>query len=586
MLRGFRWQFVALIGALLLFSTVLILNGANTPAPTPIQVEPSATQAPPTQTVAPSITPEPVTAVLLTAINAPDAVVTFREGVVGQVERFNPLLQGQNAAEDSINRLIFEGLVTTNSYGEPIPLLATEWIVASNRIEYVFRLRQDVLWQDGVPFTAGDVAFTVGLLSDTASSIDPQVTAFWQTVEVEVLGDHLIRFRLTQPLGSFLDVLQVGILPEHALQGVTADQVLAHPFNLSPIGTGAYQLEALRTTTGNRIDAVDLRLAPTYRLRDPQAIPYTIERMRFQIYPGVESVRAAFEAGELDGLLSGSTSERQSLLTLNDANQYTQLAPRIGFLLFNWQRPAEGEAPNPFRDPRVRSALTLGLNQDSIIERNMVNVAVPANNPLLPGTWGYSAALQFPTYDLTTAQTLLQRANLTADATSTAPLISATLLVPDIAPFPTIADEIRQQWGLLNVQITPEVVDATTYAARLDNSEFDMALVEFSLGNSADPDPYAFWHQGQYPDGANYGAVDDRRISEIVERARRDPFGLNRIDYYRTFQAEFIDRAIAIPLYYPLMTYTVRNNVEGVQLGVMGVPSDRFRNLNEWVITP
>src|SRR5690606_13016599 len=170
-----------------------------------------------------------------------------------------------NTAESDITALIFEGLTRMNAYGEPEPNLAQSWVISSDGLEYIVTLRSDVLWQDGVPFTAADVDFTMSILRAPDFPGDPQLGTFWRTVEAEVLGDHLVRFRLTQPLGSFLDKLRIGILPAHALLGTSAAQLVGHPFNLSPIGTGPYQLEALRTNSGDRIAQIDLRAAPVYQ---------------------------------------------------------------------------------------------------------------------------------------------------------------------------------------------------------------------------------------------------------------------------------------------------------------------------------
>jgi peptide/nickel transport system substrate-binding protein len=130
--------------------------------------------------------------------------------------------------------------------------------------------------------------------------------------------------------------------------------------------------------------------------------------------------------------------------------------------------------------------------------------------------------------------------------------------------------------------ITVEAVDTTSYQQRLENAEFDMAIVELPLG--ADPDIFAYWHVGQYPDGLNYGGMADDRLSEILERARQESNGLNRVDLYRQFQQLFVNRAVAIPLYYPLYTYAVNERVSGVQLGFISQPSDRLRTIHDWQI--
>ena len=148
-----------------------------------------------------------------------------------------------------------------------------------------------------------------------------------------------------------------------------------------------------------------------------------------------------------------------------------------------------------------------------------------------------------------------------------------------------LAQEIATQWSQIGLEVQVDAVDIATYHARLESGEFDTALIEFTTGN-ADPDIYTFWHQGQYPDGQNYGGANDRTISELLERGRQDINGTNRIVFYQAFQREFIERAIAIPIYYPLFTYLVRSNVDGVQLGFVGSPQDRFQTLANWQVNP
>src|SRR5690606_28750419 len=147
-------------------------------------------------------------------------IVTFREGLVGPVLRLNPLLAELNPAERDITSLIYEGLTDTNEYGEPVPDLAREWVISANGLEYIVTLRDDVLWQDGIPFTAEDVVYTMSLLRSPDFPGPEALGEFWRTVETEQLDSHLVRFRLTQPLGSFLEKLSIGILPHHALAGI------------------------------------------------------------------------------------------------------------------------------------------------------------------------------------------------------------------------------------------------------------------------------------------------------------------------------------------------------------------------------
>src|SRR5690606_7023925 len=156
------------------------------------------------------------------------------------------------------------------------------------------------------------------------------------------------------------------------------------------------------------------------------------------------------------------------------------------------------------------------------------------------------------------------------------------LLTPSDPALVALAQDIAAQWAQLGVQVNVELVDPQTYLQRLQAHDFAAALVEYDLG--ADPDVYAYWHEGQYPDGLNYGGITDRRISEMLERGRRDASGINRKVFYQQFQRYFIERATAVPLYYPLYTYVVSAQISGVQLGFIGTSSDRFRTIKDWFI--
>jgi peptide/nickel transport system substrate-binding protein len=595
MLRGFRWQFLALLMALAIFIIALTTRtppvNITPPEPTPpvdaVGVADDLQEA--TSTPADV---QPLPSPVLVDIAQP-GIPTYREALVGSVQRLNPLLAGLNPADRDITALIFEGLTQINEYGEPYPALAQEWVVSFDGLEYVVTLRDDVLWQDGTPFTAADVVYTMSILSSSDFPGPHKLGEFWRTVETERINDHLVRFRLAQPLGSFPEALRIGILPYHALQGTTAAQIASHPFNLTPIGTGPYQLEALGVVDGE-IRVIDLRAAPVYRQRPEGETGYALERISFRLYDTFEDTLEALRSGEVDGYAARDQMERLPLLNLAGLYiPHTTFEPTVGMVIFNWVN----EDFPVFRVQRVRQALETGLNRSSIIERHLLNLAVRADSPLPPLSWGYNGDLIWPNYDQGVARELLRTASIPQrrqpedDPESTEEVIEQpesdalfafTILTLDSPALVNVAQEIASQWSQLDVEVSIEAVDVETYRRRLESADFDAALAELSKEGSADPDLYIFWHEGQYPDGQNYGGANDRTISEALENARRDHSGTNRAIHYRRFQQEFVSRAIAIPLYYPLYTYVVSPRVTGVQLGFIGSPADRFMTIRDW----
>ncbi|MCC6803588.1 MAG: hypothetical protein IT319_11950 [Anaerolineae bacterium] len=592
MLRGYRWQLIALLLSAVLFIVSMALRSSE-PVP---EIPPTETSAPATATpdnvvIPPTAIPDATSAAPITAVTTGGH---YYEALVGNVQRLNPLFVQLNPVDQDIASLIFEGLTRTDSYGEPVPALAERWIISSDGLEYIVFLRQDVLWQDGVPFTAADVIYTMSLLRAPDFPGDADLGAFWRTVETEQLGENIIRFRLAQPLGNFLDRLQVGILPEHALRGTSAAQIADHPFNLTPIGTGPYQLEALRSADGTTIDQVDLRVSPIYRQRpEGQQHAFALDRVTFRLYDTTDAALNALESGEVDGFAARDRGERAPLF--NAANAYdielhNQLEATLGVIIYNWVKD------DFFHEQRVRTALETGIDRTSTIERTMSNAAIVANSPLMPGSWAYLPNLQWPAYNPDQARQLLQTASERLDrlngdetpteapATGNGVLFAFSILTPNDPSLVSLTNEIATQWSQLNLAVTVEAVDIDTYKARLQAHDFDAALVEYSLGGSADPDVYTFWHEGQYPDGKNYGGVSDTRISQLLERARQDPFGINRVQHYQDFQREFVARAVALPMYYPLFTFATSPEVRGVQLGYIASPTDRFRNIGDWAI--
>ena len=90
------------------------------------------------------------------------------------------------------------------------------------------------------------------------------------------------------------------------------------------------------------------------------------------------------------------------------------------------------------------------------------------------------------------------------------------------------------------------------------------------------------WLWGQITMGQNYAGLDHRQISEIIETARITLDPTPRAALYRQFQELFAEEVPAILLYHPVYTYGVDRKVEGVQIGPLMVPSDRFATANLW----
>src|SRR5688572_29589325 len=92
-------------------------------------------------------------------------------GVVNAVIQPEPpgLMMGivQNGPTQMVSGNIYEGLLRYSPKLEPLPGLAESWTVSEDAKIYTFKLKPDVAWHDGKPFTSADVLFSIEMLKQT-----------------------------------------------------------------------------------------------------------------------------------------------------------------------------------------------------------------------------------------------------------------------------------------------------------------------------------------------------------------------------------------------------------------------------------
>ncbi|MBA3530998.1 MAG: peptide ABC transporter substrate-binding protein, partial [Ardenticatenales bacterium] len=136
----------------------------------------------------------------------PEQGGSYVEGISSHPGNLNPLYL-QTRADHDLAGLLFHRLTRATESGMIEAELATSWDISDNRGRYTFHLREDVLWHDGAPFTAADVAFTIRVIQDPAYEGDPAAADLWRNVEVEVVNPHTIRFTLPTSLIPFAPFL-------------------------------------------------------------------------------------------------------------------------------------------------------------------------------------------------------------------------------------------------------------------------------------------------------------------------------------------------------------------------------------------
>lgn len=519
-----------------------------------------------------------------TTITAPEPVKggSYAEALIGSFQRLNPLLDYYHAADRSVDTLIFGRLFSFDPRGNPIREYAETYGVSADGTIYNVSLRANVKWHDGKPVTSQDVVFTIEMMRQGDGVIPADLIAFWKEVDVKALDENTIQFRLPEPFAPFLDYLTFGILPDHLLNGMNFQEMIDSPFNLQPVGFGPYQFDQLVVENG-QIKGVSLKAFESYY--NGQAF---IQRMIFMYYSDSTAALDAYRNGMVQGISEIDAEILDEALSEPDLSVYTGRSPQLSLILFN----LKDSSASFLQSADVRRALYMAINRQALIDRLMNGQGILADSVIFPESWAYYEGNPRVEYDPTRAQQILSEAGYVLPAEGD-PIrakeevaLKFTMLYPDGQQYRLLAEAIQKNWQAIGVAVTIEPVSYDILVQdRLYSRAYQAALVDLNLSRSPDPDPYPFWDQVQATgDGQNYTQWDHAVASQYLEDARVTVDQTERARLYRNFQVLFSENLPALPLYYPVYSYGVSNEVQGIRMGPLYDSSDRFATVMQWFL--
>ena len=506
----------------------------------------------------------------------------YSEALVGGLSRLNPLLDATNSADRDVDRLVFSGLVSYDASGLPIPELADSWGVSQDGKTYNFSIRQNATWHDGIPVTADDIIFTIGLIGEDASMYPSSVKELWKSIQVNKLNEKTIQFVLPEPFAPFLDYVTFGVLPVHVLAGTNSEALASSPFNLAPIGTGPYKFDKLIIENG-AIAGVQLIANDNFYKQRPYR-----DQVIFKYYPTAETAYDAYASGQVLAISQIPPAIISKALADPGLNLYSARLPELSMVLLNLNNPEV----DFFQDVKVRKALYQGLNRKYIVEKLMAGQAILADSPIFPGTWAFNdkiAPLRFDpessVANLKNAGYILASKAEVVRQNEEGKKLAFKMIHPDDELHTQIAEAIKQDWAALGVDVTlvPMPYDQMKNAA-LAPRDYQAALVDINLMKTPDPDPYPFWHESEATGGQNYSQWVNRAASEFIEQARVNPDYTERARLYKNFQVIFAKEVPAIPLYYPVFTFGISSSLQNAQIPPLFDTSDRFLTITDWFL--
>jgi peptide/nickel transport system substrate-binding protein len=359
---------------------------------------------------------------------------------------------------------IFEPLIRRDANQKLVPALATSW-KAIDDLTWEFKLRKNVRFHDGSPFTADDVVFTLKRVPNVPNSPSSFATFTKPIVDVKVVDPHTIVFKtagahvlLPSDLASVLVVSKL-----HGEKAATED----YNSGKAAIGTGPYKFSeyipnqriVLAANYGywggeEPWDKITFKI-----LTNPAARVAALLSGDVQMIETVPTADIAKLSGDKNFSLSDKVSNRVIYVHLN---QSTEKSPP--FVADKSGKPLE---KNPFRDARVRKALSMAINRDAIADRIMEKKAVPAAQLLPDFFYGTSKKLKPVKFDPEGAKKLLAEAGYPNGFAITIHGPNNRYINDD-----KIAQAIAQFYSRAGIDAKVETMPSSVYFTRATKLEF------------------------------------------------------------------------------------------------------------------
>jgi peptide/nickel transport system substrate-binding protein len=314
-----------------------------------------------------------------------------------EAESLDPALVTQ-ASGYSIMSSIFDNLVERDYSGALVPILAESWTFPDpNTIE--FKLRQGVTFNNGEPFNAASVKYSIERLLDPAinSPLAGGWPKSWQGVEI--VDDNTVRFHFSAPEATIFDTLaqSASMLPPNYYSSNSEDFLAQNP-----VGTGPF-----RFVESVRDDHTTLAANPRYWGTDTYKGTPSVGTVIFRPVPDAATRIADLLNGTADMIFDVSPDDLETLRSQAGSGYQvvTGNAAKLQFIEF-----MPKSANDPLADRRVRQALNMAVDMNAIINNLFKGLGDRQSSPILTGALGYDPSVAPYDYNPTYAKQLLAAA--------------------------------------------------------------------------------------------------------------------------------------------------------------------------------
>ena len=488
----------------------------------------------------------------------------------GSPENFNPQINTTGTSFDAA-RPVFNQLVEFEPGTTKIrPGLAESWVVSPDGLEVTFNLRKGVKFHSSKTFkptrdfNADDVLFSFNRMwkeDNPYHKVSGGAYDYFNDMEMPTLlksidkvDDYTVKFTLSKPNAPFL--ANLGMDFATIMSAEYADVMLKagkpETVDQQPIGTGPFTFVAYQKDAVIRFKAFPDFWGPKAKIDD----------LVYAITKDPTARWAKLQKNECQVMIGPNPADLPAMGKDENVNLLSQPGLNIAYLSFNVTKP-------PFDKKEVRQALTMAIDQATIIKDVYGGAGQAAKNFIPPTIWSYNDAIEPYKYDPAKAKEILKAAGVAEG------FESDLWWMPVTRPYNPNAKRIAElmQADFEKVGIKTHLVSYEwgEYRKRLQAGEHQMGQLGWS-GDNGDPDNFFFLLgcEGARPGGQNLSKWCNKDFEALFQKAKSTFDVAERTKLYEQMQVIAHEEAPVFNIAHSIVYEPIRKNVTNYKVSPLG----------------
>lgn len=450
-----------------------------------------------------------------------------------------------NTARD----MMYEGLMQYNKDMEIVPLLAEDYEISEDGLEYTFYLRKDVKFHDGTEFNAEAVKINYERIKDETKGLRRKNDLLYVD-NIEVVDEYTVKLHLTAPFAPMLSrVSGLMIISPKALEEYGDEGILKNP-----VGTGPYVYE--KWTPG---DGFVVKRNENYWREGPK-----VETLTMKSVPENGARIAMLQTGEADFIYPLPTEQINAIKDDKDIEILEGPSTIARFAFINMTKDI-------YKDKRVRQAMNHAIDKEAYAKIVKSGYAVPLTS-IVPTTIQYHVEQPEYEYDVEKAKQLLADAGY-PDGFKT------HVWAPNDTENMRGMEFIAQQLSEIGIDVEVVPLEEGTLSDKIysaqtpEESEVHMWYVSWSA-NEFDGATNKLFHSMNIPPTApNVSYYMNPKADELIEKGGIEVDPEKRGEIYKELQEIVWDDAPWLFLGSDILLAAQRKTTEGIYM----MPSGAIR---------